>query len=65
MTGKPPYAIIILYMFSSVTEARAAKQFISEEKMANYLEGLHIANETHHPSGMYCNVCITTNDSPL
>jgi len=42
----------IVYVCCSVSEARAAKQFISEEKMANYLQGLHIANETHYPSGM-------------
>jgi len=45
-------------MCCSVSEARAAKQFISEEKMANYLQGLHIANETHHRGGMFKGIYI-------
>ncbi|XP_065890181.1 uncharacterized protein [Dysidea avara] len=48
----------------SVSEARAAKQFISEEKMANYLQGLHIANETHHHSGV-SEVCNPTRQELL
>ena len=48
MSGTLLVFCIIIFRFRFSEVPRSAKKFISEEKMASYLQGLHIAGDTNY-----------------